>query len=245
MSTGFSFIVSSYRLVGRLVPYRRRGGRSWRVSVLAVLLVGVSSWRRRHSFVLRRGVVVLCLVSFVARPSRLLLVVSSRGASRCSFPMSCGFGRLIVSCPSHLIVLLISSGGASLFPASAGRLVSSVSWGGEVFASRFIPARASGMDGGSRLARLVGRCFLAFVAVGHGEAMPFSSSVFPSASYYPMGSYGRGTCARASFPFGSMVACFLFSWAYRSCLVPFVRFEQSGREAGCLAIGAWVVDRCI
>lgn len=73
MSPGFSFLVSPCRIAGRLVPYRHRGVRSWRVSGLAVLLIGVSSWPRRHSFVLRRGGVLAPypspVVSFASRLS--------------------------------------------------------------------------------------------------------------------------------------------------------------------------------
>lgn len=98
MSSGFSFLFSSRRLVRRLVPHHRRGVRSWRVSGLAVLLVGVSSWRRRHSFVLRRGGV---LVLILRLPSRSLLAPSSRAASRCSSPHVLRAGAAGRACSSH------------------------------------------------------------------------------------------------------------------------------------------------
>lgn len=69
MFPGFSFLFSSCRLVERLVPYRRRGDRSWLVSGFAVLLVAS-----------RRGVSSLVSMSVdgSASASRFITEVSGR-----------------------------------------------------------------------------------------------------------------------------------------------------------------------
>ena len=107
MSPGFSFLVSSCRLVERLVPYHRRGVRSWRVSGLAVLLVGVSSWRRRHSFFLRRGGVLVLILCLSSRP---LLVPPSCVASRL-LVLPCPAGSGSVACLLVPSCLFFSWGG--------------------------------------------------------------------------------------------------------------------------------------
>ena len=107
MSPGFSFLVSSCRFVERLVPYHRRGVRSWRVSGLAVLLVGVSSWRRRHSFVLRRGGVLVLILCLSSRP---LLVPPSCVASRL-LVLPCPAGSGSVACLLVPSCLFFSWGG--------------------------------------------------------------------------------------------------------------------------------------
>lgn len=191
-SLGFSFLVSPCRLVERLVPYRRCGVRSWRVSGLVVLLGSISSWMRRHSFILRRGGVLALILRLSSRP---LLVPPSRGASRCSFPHVLRAGaagsaysshrgrssraawRGVRSRPVRCLVLvsswrLVGVSSSVICPlrwrcmlaAPRGCVSSLVSWSGEASASRIIP------DGSGLAAVLVlpsrGRCLLALMPSG-------------------------------------------------------------------------------
>lgn len=196
------------RLVGRLVPYRRRGVRSWRVSDLAVLLVGVSSWAGRHSFVLRRSCVLapnpVLVVSSASRPS-------SRGASRCLSLMPCGLGWRGV-----LAVLGVAS-----------RLVSS-SRGGFGFSFHLGGER---MGGGSHPA-VPGPVLACLCAVG-GGTMPFSPSSFPPAPYRPMAA-GRGAVRRP--PFGSSLPASRSRWlSLLPRAAHSIRGGRDGRlDGGCL-----------
>lgn len=198
------------RLVGRLVLYRRRGVRSWRVSGLAVLLIGVSSWAGRHSFVLRRSCVLapnpVLVVSSASRPS-------SRGASRCLSLMPCGLGWRGV-----LAVFGVAS-----------RLVSS-SRGGFGFSFHLGGER---MGGGSHPA-VPGPVLACLCAVG-GGTMPFSPSSFPPALYHPMVA-GRKAVRRPPFGSSSPAAC---SRGCRSCLVSPISIGdgRNGRRRGDCLLG--------
>lgn len=104
------------------MPYRRRGVRSWRVSGLVVLFVGVSSWRRRHSFVLRRGGMLA-----------LILCPSPPSASR-PF-VSYGVSLLVPPCPAGW------GGGACLLIQSGSFFSCSVACRGAGASCRACPPR--------------------------------------------------------------------------------------------------------
>ena len=181
--------------------------------------------------------VLRCLASRMV--GRVLLVSSwscrSRGVAR-------GAVESCRACPSHLIALLVSSGGASC-PSRRG--ISSrrlVERGG--FGFSFYP------DGerrgcGSRPA-VPGPVLACLGAVGEwGDAVLVIGVLSCS-----LLSYGCGGVARAVLMFGSSspASC---SWGHRSCLVPLIRFDETRREAGRLAawlswLGpSWLGDECI
>lgn len=63
--------------------------------------------------------------------------------------------------------------------------------------------------------------------------------------------YGCGAWGLCGVIIWFVVACFLFSVGYRSCLVPLIRFDETRREAGRRAAWlswrgpSWLVDECI
>lgn len=168
--------VSSYRLVGRLVPYHRRGVSSWRVSGLVVLLV---SSHRGRSVIRLSCVVAWCLPSSFA--CRLVHRLALRLVR-----------RLVLRCPCEpdfVACLLVSSDCSS-------RLV----WRG-VYSRLVVASRCSSRGAGrllllvlSRRWRMVGGSRLVVSGAGvclpslpsWDVAMPFSSSVFPLGSSSPV-----------------------------------------------------------
>lgn len=139
---------------------------------------------------------------------------------------------LLVSsdCSSRVVELVVHSR-----LAVASRLVVSLS--GEVLASHFISAS-------SRWAAILvlpyrRRCLLVLVPSGDG-AMTFSSSAFPPAPYHHMAAGSKPVMR----PHLARRCLLLVPGVYRSCLVPFIRFETDGTgggAAGYLAIGAWFI----
>ena len=205
-------------LVPRLALPSRRASRA--LFIIMVVARGVSSGAECLSFVLRA--VWRCVI---AHPIVVLLFswdVAGLGVLPC----------LLVSsdCSSRVVELVVHSR-----LAVASRLVVSLS--GDVLASHFISAA-------SRWAAVLvlpyrRRCLLVLVPSGDG-AMTFSSSAFPPASYHHMAAGSKPVMR----PHLARRCLLLVPGGYRSCLVPFIRFETDGTgggAAGYLAIGAWFI----
>ena len=220
------------------------------MSGLAVLLVGVSSWR---SVIRLSCGVAVCLPSSFAR--RLVRFSSLRLVCRLvacpSCPAGCGGGAclLVPSCLFFSWGVAVRGAGASCrdCPSHLWLLFSCrVAWRRARIARRLVlSSRCSSRGAGrllllvlSRRLRMVGGSRLVVSGAGvclpslpsWDVAMPFSSSVFPLGSSSPV------SCSRR----------------HRSCLVSLARFETAGREARRRLL-AWVstcgssclVDECI
>lgn len=244
------------------MPYRRRGVRSWRVSGLVVLFVGVSSWRRSHSFVLRRGgmlALILCPsppsasrpfvsygVSLLVPPcpagwgGGACLLIQSGSFFSCS--VACrGAGASCRACPPRLICSSCAFGRGVSFLCLGERLVG-------VSSSMMCPLRWRGV-----LAVPWASSRLIVSWSGEASASRFSSRRGADERWFPSCRLGAGACSDAvgdgamlfsssAFPIWFIVACFSFPVAIALASCRSFDSRRAGREAGRRLL-AWILWR--